>query len=102
MSDERFDRLENQLSQFMIAVDNRLTCIENRMGTLERNQNATHGDVRALRNQIDSVDETVRITITDGFREQENMQKLNAMAERLSQQMNQRIKRSELLESEDA
>jgi hypothetical protein len=100
MSDERFDRLENQLSQFMMAVDNRLTCIENRMGALERNQNASHGNVRALRNQIDSVGETVRITITDGFREQEDMQKLNAMAERLSQRLNQRVERSERLESE--
>jgi chromosome segregation ATPase len=106
MSEERFDRLEsqitqlgNQLSQFMVAVDDRFTGLDNRMTVLERNQNATRDDISGLRNRVDSVDGTVRLAIADGFRQHDRyLDDLNAdlaQVERQTRRINRRVERLE-------
>jgi chromosome segregation ATPase len=106
MPEERFDRLENQLSQFMAAAGSRLTGIENRMGSLEQNQNATRDDISGLRNRVDSVDGTVRMAIADGFRQHHRyFDDLNtdlAQVERQTRRINRRVERLERLEGEGA
>ncbi len=53
MSDERFDRLENQLTQLIQAV----SAIQNRIGGIEG----------TLQNRIDSIEGNLLIAMRSGF-----------------------------------
>jgi chromosome segregation ATPase len=64
MSEERLERIENQLGQVLQAI----TGMQQDMTAMKQNQNALREDVIALRHRIDSVEGTVKIAITDGFR----------------------------------
>lgn len=56
MSEERFDRLEGQLTQIIQA-----------MGTMQQNIDALREDVTALRHRLDSVEGSQQIIIREGF-----------------------------------
>jgi chromosome segregation ATPase len=98
------------LSSKIDSMDNRFTGLftglDNRMISLEQNQNATRGDIGALRNRIDSIDGTVRLAIADGFRQHDRyLDDLNtdlAQVERQSRRINRRVERLERLEGEGA
>jgi chromosome segregation ATPase len=71
MTEERLERIENQLSQVLqvlTGVNSRLTTLEQNQVTLGQNLNAARADIGALRNRIDSVEGTVRVAISDGFK----------------------------------
>jgi chromosome segregation ATPase len=105
MSEERFDRIENQLSQVLQAltsVDSRLNALEQNQNSLKQNVNAAREDIGELRNRINSVEGTVRVAITDGFRSHDAyLDDLNldlAQNERLTRRLNRRVERLERLE----
>jgi uncharacterized coiled-coil protein SlyX len=64
MTEERLERIENQLDQVLQA----LTGVNTRLTTFEQNLNAAREDIRVLRNRIDSVEGTIRMAISDGFK----------------------------------
>jgi uncharacterized protein YoxC len=71
MSEERLERIENQLGQVLQAItgmQQAITGMQQDMTAMKQNQNALREDVIALRYRIDSVEGTVKIAITDGFR----------------------------------
>ena len=102
MSDERFDRLESQLSQViqsiatmqlnmatmqqnmatkqdLAAVEQKVSGIEQKVSGIEQkvtalgnNLDAVREDVITLRRRIESSEGTALIAIRDGFRRQEN------------------------------
>ena len=77
MSEERFDRLENQLSQLIQAVGNmqqnmgtmqqNINTMQQNMGAMNQNIDALREDVTALRHRIDSVEGSQQIIIREGF-----------------------------------
>ncbi len=77
MSEERFDRLENQLSQLIQAVgtmqqnvgamQQNINIMQQNMGAMNQNIDALREDVTALRHRIDSVEGSQHIIIREGF-----------------------------------
>lgn len=77
MSEERFDRLENQLSQLiqavgtmqqnMGAIQQNINTMQQNMGAMNQNIDALREDVTALRHRIDSVEGSQQIIIREGF-----------------------------------
>ena len=76
MSEERFDRLESQLTQVIQAIGTMqqnmatkqdLAAVEQRVAGIEQNVNAIRGDIFTLRNRIDSVESTVAVVIRSTF-----------------------------------
>jgi FtsZ-binding cell division protein ZapB len=63
MSEERFDRLENQLTQVIQAIGT----MQQNIGTMQQNIDALREDVIALRHRIDSVEGSQQIIIREGF-----------------------------------
>jgi regulator of replication initiation timing len=63
MSEERFDRLESQLTQVIQAIGT----IQQNMGAMNQNIDALREDVIALRHRIDSVEGSQQIIIREGF-----------------------------------
>jgi FtsZ-binding cell division protein ZapB len=63
MSEERFDRLENQLTQVIQAIGT----MQQNMGAMNQNIDALREDVIALRHRIDSVESSQQIIIREGF-----------------------------------
>ena len=88
MSEERLERIENQLGQLLQG-----------MTAMQQNQNALREDVVALRNRIDSVEGTLRIAISDGFRSHDlYLDDINAdlaANERQTRRLNRRVERLE-------
>jgi ubiquinone biosynthesis protein UbiJ len=88
MSEERLERIENQLSQIIQG-----------MTAMQQNQNALREDVVALRHRIDSVEGTVKVAITDGFRSHDlYLDDMNidlAANERQTRRLNRRVERLE-------
>ncbi len=88
MSEERLERIENQLSQLIQGIV-----------AMQQNQNALREDVVALRHRIDSVEGTVKIAITDGFRSHDlyldDMNADLAASERQARRLNRRVERLE-------
>ena len=88
MSEERLERIENQLGQLLQG-----------MTAMQQNQNALREDVLALRNRIDSVEGTLRIAISDGFRSHDlYLDDINAdlaANERQTRRLNRRVERLE-------
>jgi hypothetical protein len=83
-----------------------MASVDNCFAALEQNQNAIRGDIRALRNRIDSVDGTVRLAIADSFRQHDHyLDDLNtdlAQVERQTRRMNRRVERLERLDGKGA
>jgi FtsZ-binding cell division protein ZapB len=63
MSEERFDRLENQLSQVIQSI----ATMQQNMTAMNQNIDALREDVVALRHRIDSVEGSQNIIIREGF-----------------------------------
>jgi hypothetical protein len=101
MSDERFDRLENQLAQViqsiatmqqnmatkqdlaaveqnmatkqdLAAVEQKVSGIEQKVTALANNLDAVREDVIVLRRRVESSEGVVLVAIRDGFRRQED------------------------------
>ena len=77
MSEERFDRLESQLTQVIQAIgtmqqnmgtmQQNISAIQQNMGAMNQNIDALREDVIALRHRIDSVEGSQQIIMRDGF-----------------------------------
>jgi regulator of replication initiation timing len=63
MSEERFDRLEGQLTQIIQAVGT----MQQNMGAMNQNIDALREDVISLRHRLDSVEGSQQIIIREGF-----------------------------------
>jgi hypothetical protein len=63
MSEERFDRLENQLTQVIQSI----ATMQQNMVAMNQNINAVREDVIALRQRIDSVEGSQNVIIREGF-----------------------------------
>ena len=70
MSEERFDRLENQLTQVIQAIgtmQHNIGTMQQNMVSMNQNIDALREDVTALRHRIDSVEGSQQIIIREGF-----------------------------------
>ena len=83
MSEERFDRLESQLTQVIQAigtmqqnmatkqdlavVEQKVSGIEQKVSAMQNNLDAVREDVIALRHRIDSVEGSQQTIIREGF-----------------------------------
>lgn len=63
MPEERFDRIENQLTQVIQSI----ATMQQNMTTMNQNINAVREDVIALRQRIDSVEGSQNVIIREGF-----------------------------------
>jgi predicted nucleic acid-binding Zn-ribbon protein len=122
MSEERLERIENQLSQMLQIIDRRMGSLRQNQEALRQNQealrqnqealrqnqeamrqnqDALREDVASLRNRIDSIEGTVRMAIAEGFRSQDlYYDDLNAdlaKNERQTRRLNRRVDRLERL-----
>ncbi len=84
MSDERFDRIETQISELRELVQQSfvgmmqdisgmkqdITSMKQDITSMKQNANAVREDVESLRRRIDSVEGTLLIAIRDGFKAQ--------------------------------
>jgi chromosome segregation ATPase len=109
MSEERLERIENQLGQLlqgMNTMQQNLSVLQQNQNTLRDNQNALRDnqnalreDVVALRHRVDSVEGTLRIAISDGFRNHDlyldDMNADLAANERQTRRLNRRVERLE-------
>jgi chromosome segregation ATPase len=102
MSEERLERIENQLNQLiqgMTTMQQNQNVLRDNQNALRDNQNALREDVVALRHRIDSVEGTVKIAITDGFRSHDlyldDMNADLAANERQTRRLNRRVERLE-------
>jgi uncharacterized coiled-coil protein SlyX len=114
MSDERFDRLENQLSQVIqsiatmqqnMASKQDLAAVEQKVSALGNNLDAVREDVISLRRRIESNEGTLLVTIRDGFRRQEDsINDLNydlSVNERKTRRLSRRVSRLERKDTDD-
>lgn len=114
MSDERFDRLESQLSQVIqsiatmqlnMATKQDLAAVEQKVTALGNNLDAVREDVIALRRRVESSEGTALIAIRDGFRRQENsINDLNydlSVNERKTRRLSRRVSRLERKDADD-
>jgi hypothetical protein len=76
MSEERFDRLDSQLTQVIqaiatmqqnMATKQDLAVVEQKVSAMQNNLDAVREDVVALRHRIDSVEGSQQIIIREGF-----------------------------------
>jgi chromosome segregation ATPase len=102
MSEERFDRLQNQFDWLQNQIGQVLeavTVLQQDMTSMKQNQNALREDVVSLRHRIDSIEGTVKIAITDGFRNHDTyLDDLNvdlAQNERQTRRLRRRVDRLE-------
>jgi chromosome segregation ATPase len=102
MSEERLERIENQLGQLlqgMTVMQQNLGAMQQNQNALRDNQNALREDVVALRHRVDSVEGTLRIAISDGFRNHDlyldDMNVDLAANERQTRRLNRRVERLE-------
>jgi uncharacterized coiled-coil protein SlyX len=63
MSEERFDRLENQLTQVIQSI----ATMQQNMTAMNHNIDAVREDVIALRQRLDSVEGSQNVIIREGF-----------------------------------
>ena len=108
MSDERFDRLESQLSQLIQSValiEQKVTTIEQKVTALGNNLDAVREDVIVLRRRVESNEGTVLVAIRDGFRRQEDsINDLNydlSVNERKTRRLSRRVSRLERKDGDD-
>ena len=91
MSEERFDRLENQLTQVIQSIatmqqhisgiEQKVSGIEQKVSGIEQNVNAAREDIASLRNRIDSVEGAVSVVIRGTFTAH---QKFNTLFNRIT------------------
>jgi FtsZ-binding cell division protein ZapB len=70
MSEERFDRLENQLAQVIQSIatmQQNMNVMQQNMTAMNRNIDAVREDVIALRQRIDSVEGSQNTLFREGF-----------------------------------
>jgi chromosome segregation ATPase len=129
MSEERFDRLENQLTQVIQAIgtmqqhisgieqkvvgieqrvtgiEQRVTGIEQNISAMQSNINAVREDVNSLRRRVESNEGTLIVAIREGFRSQEySMNDLNydlSVNERKTRRLSRRVARLERQDLDD-
>jgi FtsZ-binding cell division protein ZapB len=121
MSDERFDRLENQLAQVIqsialtqqnmatiqqnMATKQDLAAVEQKVTALGNNLDAVREDVIALRRRVESNEGAALVAIRDGFRRQEDsISDLNydlSVNERKTRRLSRRVSRLERKDSDD-
>jgi chromosome segregation ATPase len=95
MTEERLERIENQLDQVLQA----LTDVNTRLTTFEQSLNAAREDIRVLRNRIDSVEGNIRMAISDGFKSHDAyLNDLNADLATTERQVRRLTRRTERLE----
>lgn len=123
MSEERLERIESQLGQVLQAIigiqpaisgmqqeitvmkqditvmKQDMTAMKQDMTAMKQNQNALREDIVALRYRIDSVEGTLKVVITDGFRSHDlYLDDINvdlAKNERQTRRLNRRVDRLE-------
>jgi uncharacterized protein YoxC len=128
MSEERFDRLESQLTQVIQAIgtiqqnmatkqdlaaveqrvagiEQKIVGIEQRVAGIEQNVNAVREDISSLRNRIDSVEGAVAVVIRGTFvAHQSFVDDLNfdlLRNERKTRRLSRRVARLERQELDD-
>ena len=67
MSEERFDRLESQISELRELMQQNMTATQQNMTAMNQNIDAIREDVIALRQRIDSVEGSQNVIIREGF-----------------------------------
>ena len=77
MSEERFDRLESQISELremmqqnitaVTAMQENMTVMQQDITATKQNVNALSEDVIALRHRMDSIEGTAVVTMREGF-----------------------------------
>ncbi|WP_309739809.1 MULTISPECIES: hypothetical protein [unclassified Chamaesiphon] len=67
MSEERFDRIESQISELRELMQQSMTVTQQNMTVMQQNINAIREDVIALRHRIDSVEGSQNVIIREGF-----------------------------------
>ncbi len=99
MSEERFDRLESQLSQIiqgMGAMQQNVSVMQQDISGLQQNVSGLNSRIDSLQHRIDSVEGTVIAAITGGFdyvRREINDLNINLNENELSTQANARTTR---------
>jgi predicted nucleic acid-binding Zn-ribbon protein len=68
MSDERFDRIESQISQLSELLQQNMSATQQQIGAINQNVNALREDVTDLRHRIDSIEGTQSVMIREGFK----------------------------------
>jgi predicted nucleic acid-binding Zn-ribbon protein len=115
MSEERFDRLENQLTQVIQSIatmqqhisgiEQKVSGIEQKVSGIEQNVNAAREDITSLRNRIDSVEGAVSVVIRSTFTAHQNfVDDLNfdlLKNERETRRLSRRVSRLERLDIDD-
>ena len=121
MSEERFDRLESQLTQVIQAIGTMqqnistmqqnmatkqdLAAVEQKVSGIEQNVNAIREDIFSLRNRIDSVEGAVSVVIRGTFvAHQSFVDDLNfdlLRNERKTRRLSRRVARLERQELDD-
>jgi chromosome segregation ATPase len=115
MSEERFDRLEAQLTQVIQAIgsmqqnmstlDQKVSGIEQKVSAMENNLDALREDVIELRRRVESNEGTLIVAIRDGFQRQEDfINDLNfdlANNERKTRRLSRRVSRLERQDLDD-
>jgi uncharacterized protein (DUF3084 family) len=67
MSEERFDRIDSQISELRELMQQNMAAMQQHMSTTQQNINAVREDVIALRHRLDSVEGSQNIIIREGF-----------------------------------
>jgi FtsZ-binding cell division protein ZapB len=108
MSEERFDRLENQLIQVIQSIatmQQHISGIEQKVSGIEQNVNAAREDISSLRNRIDSVEGAVSVVIRGTFTAHQNfVDDLNfdlLKNERATRRLSRRVSRLERSDIDD-
>jgi chromosome segregation ATPase len=63
MSEERFDRLESQLTQVIQGM----TVIQQNMSVMQENMSVMQENMSAMQNRIDSIEGTLLVAMRSGF-----------------------------------
>jgi predicted nucleic acid-binding Zn-ribbon protein len=114
MSEERFDRLESQLSQViqgMTVIQQNMTTkqdlatVEQKVSAMQNNIDAVREDIISLRQRVESNEGTLIVAIREGFRRQEDfINDLNfdlTNNERKTRRLSRRVTRLERLDRDD-
>jgi uncharacterized coiled-coil protein SlyX len=121
MSEERFDRLESQLSQVIqgmgtmqqnmtalqqnMATKQDLAVVEQKVSAMQNNLDAAREDIANLRRRVDSNEGTLIVAIREGFRSRETLiDDINfdlAANERKTRRLSRRVSRLERVDRDE-
>jgi hypothetical protein len=68
MSEERFDRIESQISQLGELMQQSMSATQQQITAINQNVNALREDVTDLRHRVDSIEGTQTVMIREGFK----------------------------------